>query len=1170
MKTIHSSKCIVHSWLCKVVLLLAFFNFQLSITNSVKAQQENAAFYIYQNDGHFDGFFYDEVEKISYSKLDTAGVEHDDYVSQEIITADSVYRFMLTAIDSVSFVQPEIKFNPQLRMMDDVGLTDYIVRADGALLILRGDTPEQLRPQEGQVLACPKLPVTGAPFVGKVFMTYELSDNLYVLCNKISSLGEVFEQFISLEEIVTDETGAQVRRRLAGMKSNPEDGNSRRAEANWNADLFQFNVDMEDSWELKDKWKFLLNFHGGFGMKAQVVYNISPVKFFLKMKLEERVEIGMRASIDGTLGDMDNALEKGLLFKTLTKLSRIHLPVNLPVIYLDGAPKPFVRGDAHFNIGLNVGTSSKLFQQWFLISTEPPYFDCDLLARNLDEWISPSASVTAELNGMLQMGMKLPFVIGTEDYFGDLLEVNVGNKIYVGPKLTASLSLDVLKALTGKGVYESFKDTKLTFYPFCYDNEIAFEGKFFFGNPKERKYTFNKSMGTVELGAFPEFSDVTCEVTGDNQRTINAKLNLNGEVFAPQSIGFGLYDKEGKLVDYKERNELYLINTFNEVDVSFTNVEPGNYIVRPITRLFRAFDVPIYGEEQKVSIDALQIKAVPSAVTFEAEGGTEIITIEDGMGGPLYCSITEDWIHPTVSGLYSVVEIKVDPNETKNYREGKLVVYQKINDTESLSDTIYIKQYSNGISISKTELEFTEKGGTEVLDVMTSLTGLTVNITDNTDKTNWLHAELEGAALVVRASAADEGQSRSATVVLSAFNREGNGIFSTKLKVTQKALFEVEEDTILLGAKDAGYLLHVTTSLPEVKASVNKNWLDVYPVEWNDPNVSGTHIFGIGADDNYGGKPRQAKLILSFPDNSQTVQKTIIVIQDNKKRLYPFIEVEETEVELKPEGDTQEVEVQTNMDVIDVAFDNKEKDKWCSAYIKETEDGYACVIAAGANNTSVLRECWITLSVSDGNDTESQRIRVIQGPVVRLIQYDGISACVRWGGTLNDDFFSDKTVTSRNFPPIVYGVYGRGTEPSVNPAFTSVPDIPGWHGMSLGNTTAHFQKVDGCIWGSFTWDYGTEYLSFSIIGAPCKQGGPKQSGSYSSTYWWGDAAICVDGEYIGSYVHWKETRVEGTDDEWIRTYDEGLPSEIDVYFHIADPNNNKDTLPWGHPDRNNY
>ena len=91
---------------CFIVCILSLF------TSSALAQDENAAFYIYQNDGHFDGFFYDQVQKITYSRVDTAGIEWDDYVSQEIVTEDSTYRIMLSAIDSVGFVQPEIKYNP--------------------------------------------------------------------------------------------------------------------------------------------------------------------------------------------------------------------------------------------------------------------------------------------------------------------------------------------------------------------------------------------------------------------------------------------------------------------------------------------------------------------------------------------------------------------------------------------------------------------------------------------------------------------------------------------------------------------------------------------------------------------------------------------------------------------------------------------------------------------------------------------------------------------------------------------------------------------------------------------------------------------------------------------------------------------------------------------------
>lgn len=112
---------------------------------SVQAQD---AFYIYQNDGHFDGFFYGQVQRISYSKVDTLGIEHNDYVSQEIVTEDSTYRIMLIAIDSVSFVQQEIIINPRVRILERDGLMPYFanVSDDHWTLPFSNDIPEALRP----------------------------------------------------------------------------------------------------------------------------------------------------------------------------------------------------------------------------------------------------------------------------------------------------------------------------------------------------------------------------------------------------------------------------------------------------------------------------------------------------------------------------------------------------------------------------------------------------------------------------------------------------------------------------------------------------------------------------------------------------------------------------------------------------------------------------------------------------------------------------------------------------------------------------------------------------------------------------------------------------------------------------------------------------------------
>ncbi len=145
------------SWLLRAAMMLV----TLTSVQAAMAQQEEIeggeAFYIYQNDGHFDGFFYDEVKQIRYSRLDTLNREHDHYVSQEIVTEDSVYRIMLTAIDSVSFYQPEIKYAKGMRFMRDEGMMDYYISMskpddDSFLLQFSSYLPAGLWPKVGEVL----------------------------------------------------------------------------------------------------------------------------------------------------------------------------------------------------------------------------------------------------------------------------------------------------------------------------------------------------------------------------------------------------------------------------------------------------------------------------------------------------------------------------------------------------------------------------------------------------------------------------------------------------------------------------------------------------------------------------------------------------------------------------------------------------------------------------------------------------------------------------------------------------------------------------------------------------------------------------------------------------------------------------------------------------------
>lgn len=119
---------------------------------SVLAQAEQDALYIFRNDGKFNAFFYGDIDHIEYSKIDTLGVEQADYVVQEVYALDSVFRIPLSAIDSVAFVTPETKFKPGV-FCPDKSIGDYIVASDSLYWIrLALNTPKSLIPQVGDKL----------------------------------------------------------------------------------------------------------------------------------------------------------------------------------------------------------------------------------------------------------------------------------------------------------------------------------------------------------------------------------------------------------------------------------------------------------------------------------------------------------------------------------------------------------------------------------------------------------------------------------------------------------------------------------------------------------------------------------------------------------------------------------------------------------------------------------------------------------------------------------------------------------------------------------------------------------------------------------------------------------------------------------------------------------
>ena len=122
-----------------------------AITLSGMAQTIGEAFYIYRNDGQFNAFFRDEVQSIEYSYYDADSVKYEDIVTQVVITADSVYKIPLAAIDSVGFVQPETIIKNDVFPLT-AEHSPYIFDAEFLSFTMSDTTPDVLRPKVGDVV----------------------------------------------------------------------------------------------------------------------------------------------------------------------------------------------------------------------------------------------------------------------------------------------------------------------------------------------------------------------------------------------------------------------------------------------------------------------------------------------------------------------------------------------------------------------------------------------------------------------------------------------------------------------------------------------------------------------------------------------------------------------------------------------------------------------------------------------------------------------------------------------------------------------------------------------------------------------------------------------------------------------------------------------------------
>ena len=596
---------------------------------SLQAQE---AFYIYRNDGEFNGFFYDEVKSMRLSKTDLDLTERDEYVVQEIEMEDTIYRIPLCAIDSIGFQQPEIIMKKMYNLDDNY--TDYDnfpyhynnveINADNPY-VLHWERPyywdddwnayckDEELPKVGDLLyrniwaygtwdsdSMKYLGEISSPFVGKVRKIMDDPDApgdkdihryVLVICDPIENVGEVFEQLVTVEQIGW-ENGSVSSRRFAG-----EDKVYVRASGNKELTLVNINGTFPLSYG-NDDFSASLGIDVALAIKANVAYQVTRKEFNVNITIREDAEIGVSFTAKANLGETTTWHLGGL---------PIYFPTLLPIFQLDPSPQAFIKTAGDLSVKVSTPKFAYHGTQTIHLGYDGVSVNCtndaDTPGKEGNDW-----SLELSLNGSVQAGSNYPFKLETNRWLEKGFYAAIGADVYSGPKLSASFTLDPVALAAKSDVYAAFKNTQIKFSPVA----VVFEanGVYSIGNKPRKQAKFfegEKTYGDITLNLFPSFEttaagDAYEQVDDYYRRTgyaaVDAVAYPRGNS-VPFKVGMAAYNHKKELVSktyistFDKASHTYsFFNTFSEMPYTVPLLS-GEYQIVPILDVF-GYDVPVW------------------------------------------------------------------------------------------------------------------------------------------------------------------------------------------------------------------------------------------------------------------------------------------------------------------------------------------------------------------------------------------------------------------------------------------------------------------------------------------------------------------------------------------------------------------------------------------------
>ncbi len=526
---------------------------------------EPEAIYIYRNDGNFNAFFHKDIDSIVCSPIGLDGTVYAYDVVQEFHTPDSVYRIPLAVIDSVAFSAPEPVLQPNVVRMES-GLLDYLTAVNGMQLTFTS-LPKTLRPSKGEILVCTDFehPLFEEGFVGKVYNGYAQNNDYIVECDTVSDLSEIFECLISIEEVTGAEEANEVRNTRVTLETE---------EFTKTITLGELHVEDEDA-------KFDMSGALNIRYRAILVTNIVNESQHIELTLHHNYNLtaGVEAQAEG--GFRKNS-------KVIASTPAIRFPATFGLLKLQVDFSLFAQGKGSMEfssqfIGPTLGYVSS-------IKYKDGQFDPSHDNVTPAGSFTPTVSAEMQMDGSLHCGVLSDVYFGTGKCMGAAL--GIGLQFYTGPEVTGSFSFKS-ESLADFDYYNAIKDSKIGFSLLKMTTEGY--GRVIWQNEPYEHTFFTFELPPVlhnEWYLFPDFSETTIEKDA-SQRTVKLNCRPSRNVLLPLTLGYGLYDKEGTLLECQMANDTYKQDDSGYVlEKTFTELKRNKtYEARPMIQ-FMGNNIP--------------------------------------------------------------------------------------------------------------------------------------------------------------------------------------------------------------------------------------------------------------------------------------------------------------------------------------------------------------------------------------------------------------------------------------------------------------------------------------------------------------------------------------------------------------------------------------------------